>query len=85
MLIGGACRRARRYGACVGPPDTIVKGSATVLIMVDPQRRMGDTCAHGGSIVLGLPTVMIEVEHARCLFSKHVAANVLVTSQESER
>lgn len=44
---------------CVGPPDSIVKGSATVLIGKRPAARMGDTCAHGGTIVLGLPTVMI--------------------------
>ena len=44
---------------CVGPPDTIVKGSATVLIGGKPAVRMGDTTAHGGSIVLGLPTVLI--------------------------
>lgn len=44
---------------CVGPPDSIVKGSATVLICGKPAARMGDTCAHGGSIVLGCPTVLI--------------------------
>ncbi|OIQ26227.1 PAAR domain-containing protein [uncultured Vibrio sp.] len=44
---------------CVGPPDSIVKGSATVLIMNKPAARMGDTTAHGGSIVLGMPTVLI--------------------------
>ncbi|OVE80891.1 type VI secretion protein [bacterium M21] len=44
---------------CVGPPDTIAKGSATVMIGGKPAARMGDTTAHGGSIVLGLPTVMI--------------------------
>jgi uncharacterized Zn-binding protein involved in type VI secretion len=44
---------------CVGPPDTIVKGSATVLIGGRPAARMGDSTAHGGSIVLGWPTVMI--------------------------
>ena len=44
---------------CVGPPDTIVKGSATVLIGGKPAARMGDTTAHGGSVVLGLPTVMV--------------------------
>ncbi|MGV8096041.1 MAG: PAAR domain-containing protein [Mangrovibacterium sp.] len=45
--------------ACVGPPDTIVKGSATVMICGKPAARMGDTTAHGGTIVLGAPTVMI--------------------------
>ncbi len=44
---------------CVGPPDSIVKGSATVLIGGMPAARMGDSTAHGGSIVLGCPTVMI--------------------------
>jgi len=44
---------------CVGPPDTIVMGSATVMISKKPAARMGDTTAHGGSISIGLPTVMI--------------------------
>lgn len=44
---------------CVGPPDSIVKGSATVMIGGVPAARMGDTTAHGGSIILGCPTVMI--------------------------
>ena len=44
---------------CVGPPDTIVKGSATVMIGGMPAVRMGDSSGHGGSIVMGCPTVMI--------------------------
>jgi uncharacterized Zn-binding protein involved in type VI secretion len=44
---------------CVGPPDSIVKGSASVLIGGRPAARLGDRTAHGGHIVLGLPTVMI--------------------------
>ena len=44
---------------CVGPPDSVIKGSATVLISSRPAARMGDSTAHGGTIVLGLPTVMI--------------------------
>ncbi len=43
---------------CVGPPDTIVKGSMTVLVGKKPLARMGDTCAHGGTIILGCPTVL---------------------------
>ena len=45
--------------ACVGPPDTIVKGSATVMIGGMPAARLGDMGAHGGSIILGCFTVMI--------------------------
>ena len=44
---------------CVGPPDTIILGSATVLIGGKPAARMGDTTAHGGVITLGCPTVII--------------------------
>ncbi len=44
---------------CVGPPDSIVKGSATVMISGKPAARMGDTTAHGGNILLGMPTVII--------------------------
>jgi hypothetical protein len=44
---------------CVGPPDVIAKGSATVMIGNMPAARMGDLTAHGGTIVLGFPTVMI--------------------------
>ncbi|RYY18687.1 MAG: type VI secretion protein [Cytophagaceae bacterium] len=44
---------------CVGPPDTIAKGSATVLIGGMPAARLGDLTAHGGTIILGCPTVII--------------------------
>jgi len=44
---------------CVGPPDTIAKGSGTVQICKKPAARMGDSCAHGGTIAKGEPTVLI--------------------------
>lgn len=44
---------------CVGPPDTIVKGSMSVLIGNMPAARIGDMTSHGGAIVVGFPTVMI--------------------------
>ena len=51
-VVGDMC-------VCVGPPDTIAKGSATVLIGNKPAARLGDSTAHGGVIVAGFPTVMI--------------------------
>ncbi|SRX73813.1 PAAR domain-containing protein [Aequorivita antarctica] len=51
-VVGDSC-------VCVGPPDTIITGSATVLIGGMPAARMGDATAHGGTIVLGCPTVII--------------------------
>lgn len=60
VLIGGMpAARVGDMATCVGPPDSIVKGSATVLIGSMPAARMGDTSAHGGAIVLGCPTVLI--------------------------
>ena len=44
---------------CVGPPDSVVAGSATVMIGMQPAARIGDQMAHGGVIVSGAPTVMI--------------------------
>ena len=44
---------------CVGPPDCFVKGSATVFICKRPAIRVGDTTAHGGTVAIGFPTVMI--------------------------
>ena len=44
---------------CTGPPDTIAMGSATVMIGGKPAARMGDSTAHGGTIILGEPTVII--------------------------
>jgi uncharacterized Zn-binding protein involved in type VI secretion len=44
---------------CVGPPDMIAMGSFTVLVNSLPAARLGDLTAHGGSIVMGLPTVLI--------------------------
>jgi len=60
VLIGGL--PAARVGdmcVCTGPPDSIVMGSSTVMINNMPAARMGDVTAHGGSIIIGCPTVMI--------------------------
>lgn len=51
--------RATDMCFCVGPPDVIAKGSMTVLIGKMPAARMGDLTAHGGTIVMGCPTVLI--------------------------
>ena len=60
VLIGGmpaAC--LGDMCVCTGPPDSIIKGSATVLIGGKPAARMGYSTAHGGTIVIGCPTVLI--------------------------
>lgn len=60
VLIGGMpAARMSDMCTCVGPPDVIAKGSATVLIGSMPAARMGDMTAHGGSIIIGCPTVLI--------------------------
>jgi uncharacterized Zn-binding protein involved in type VI secretion len=60
VLIGGLpAARVGDMAVCVGPPDVIVLGSFTVLIGGQPAARMGDMTAHGGTIVMGMPTVLI--------------------------
>ena len=60
VLIGGV--PAARIGdmcVCVGPPDVVMMGSPKVLISGSPAARMGDSTAHGGTIAVGCPTVLI--------------------------
>jgi uncharacterized Zn-binding protein involved in type VI secretion len=59
-LIGGMpAARVGDMAVCVGPPDVIALGSFTTLIGGQPAARMGDMTGHGGTIVLGCPTVLI--------------------------
>ena len=51
--------RVTDLAVCVGPPDMIVKGSMTVLVGGLPAARILDLTVHGGTIVAGLPTVLI--------------------------
>ena len=51
-VVGDSC-------TCVGPPDTIVKGSTSVMIGKKPAARIGDTTAHGGNVTVGCPNVII--------------------------
>lgn len=51
--------RVGDMAVCVGPPDTIALGAFTTLVGGMPAARIGDLCAHGGTIVLGYPTVII--------------------------
>ena len=60
VLIGGLpAARVTDMAVCVGPPDVIVLGSMTTLIGSLPAARMGDLTAHGGTIILGCFTVLI--------------------------
>ena len=46
---------------CAGPPDVIVMGNPSVLFNGKPVACMGDMTAHGGTITIGEPNVMIGV------------------------
>ena len=60
VLIGGMpAVRVGDMAVCVGPPDVIALGSFKVMIGGMPAVRLGDLTAHGGTIVLGCPTVLI--------------------------
>jgi uncharacterized Zn-binding protein involved in type VI secretion len=61
VLIGGQpAARVSDMCLCTGPPDVIAQGSTFVFIDGMPAARMGDMTAHGGVIVQGYPTVIID-------------------------
>lgn len=59
LIAGMPAARVGDMATCTGPPDTIVAGSGTVMIGGMPAARLGDQTAHGGSILMGEPTVLI--------------------------
>ncbi len=60
VLIGGMpVARITDMVTCVGPPDLVAMGSMTVLINGMPAARLGDLTGHGGTIMMGQPTVMM--------------------------
>jgi uncharacterized Zn-binding protein involved in type VI secretion len=59
LVVGLPAARMTDMVTCAGPPDMIAFGSPTVLIGNLPAARMTDITAHGGTIVLGAPTVLI--------------------------
>ena len=60
VITGGMPQsRVTDICVCVGPPDMIVTGSSTVFVNGIMAARMGDMTAHGGTIIMGFPTVLI--------------------------
>jgi len=60
VIVGGLpAARVTNMATCVGPPDIVIKGSATVITGSLLQARILDNCAHGGMIVAGFPTVIV--------------------------
>lgn len=60
VLIGGmpaAC--VGDIVTCAGPPDAIVMGSFTVMFGGRPAAQLGSLTAHGGTVVMGYPMVLI--------------------------
>jgi type VI secretion system secreted protein VgrG len=60
VLIGGMpAARVSDLAVCVGPPDVIAMGALTTLIVGMPAARILDMTVHGGTIIMGMPTVII--------------------------
>ncbi len=59
LIQGLPAARQGDMATCAGPPDVIAMGSASVIIGGQLAARMGDMTVHGGSIVMGCPTVLI--------------------------
>lgn len=61
VLIGGLpAARMTDMATCVGPPDVILMGSTRVLVGGLPAARMGDSTVHGGVILFGCFTVLVD-------------------------
>lgn len=60
VLVGNLmAARVTDSCVCVGPPDAIAVGSLGVIINNLCAARLGDPTIHGGTVVAGLPTVLI--------------------------
>lgn len=60
VLIGGMPAAVMGDSCtCAGPPSSIILGSMGVFIGGMPAARVTDMTAHGGSIMMGCPTVLI--------------------------
>lgn len=59
ITVGMPQARVSDMLVCVGQPDVIAMGSSGVFVNNLPAARLGDQTAHGGTIVLGAPTVLI--------------------------
>jgi uncharacterized Zn-binding protein involved in type VI secretion len=60
VLIGGLpAARVSDMCVCVGPPDAVLTGAFTVLIGGQPAAHIGSMTTHGGSVILGCPTVLV--------------------------
>jgi uncharacterized Zn-binding protein involved in type VI secretion len=59
LIAGLPAARIGDLCLCLGPADSIVKGSGTVTIGGSPAARVGDSTLHGGVIIAGCPTVII--------------------------
>jgi uncharacterized Zn-binding protein involved in type VI secretion len=60
VIIGGSpAATVGNICICAGPPDSITKGSASVMINGQPAARLGDATAHGGKITGACTSVLI--------------------------
>ena len=59
LVAGLPAARVGDMCVCVGPPDVIVTGAFTVLMGGMPAAQMTSMTAHGGTVILGAPTVLV--------------------------
>ena len=59
LIVGLPAATLGTQALCTGPVDAVIIGSFKVFICGKPAARMGDICAHGGTIVSGYPQVLM--------------------------
>ncbi|MFK3717158.1 PAAR domain-containing protein [Escherichia coli] len=59
LIAGLPAATQGTQAVCTGPVDMVIVGSFKAFICGKPAARMGDMCAHGGTIVSGCPQVLM--------------------------
>lgn len=86
VLIGDQpAARAGDMAACDGAPDTIVQGSPTVLIGNMPAARLGDNTVHGGVVISGFSSVLIDIPARGYASREEAGSNIGGASPQAQR
>ena len=59
LIMGRPAARVSDMCTCVGPPDSIIVGNVTVLILNLPAAHLGSSTAHGGVVLGTAATVLV--------------------------
>jgi uncharacterized Zn-binding protein involved in type VI secretion len=84
VLIGGLlAARVTDPAVCVGPPDSVASGAATVLASGLPLAHVRSQCLHGGLVIVGNPSVQVGGPDAKFRFNLRGTPAQIAQMQEA--